>query len=129
MELALVDTSTFVDFLRGSDVGALERLLVESRVVLSDLVRLELLMGLRQSEQKMLADLLSALPLISVTPQITASAGTLLPSIKRTGLNVGIVDYLIVVQAMSQNLSIFSRDKMLLKLARLMDVKIYNDKT
>ncbi len=61
MRSYIVDTSVFVEFLRGSSSPAFETLIRENRVVVSNFVRLELMLGARKSESATLARALSGL--------------------------------------------------------------------
>ena len=70
--LVLVDTSVFIDYLRGSTDDTLSVLILNNQVLLSPVVRLELLSGVRKKELSQLERLLNVLiPIDSfVTPKL-----------------------------------------------------------
>ncbi len=124
----LVDTCVFVDFLRGTPPldSVLDSLIREGRVVLSTLVRLELLQGVKKSESASLSSLLDGFMVSEFDQRLLSSAETLLPLARSGGLSFGLVDYLIVLQALGHNLVLLTSDKTMKKLARRLEVKIFS---
>lgn len=115
----VVDTSVFIDFLRGKPVPSFERLVSANEVLLSSFVRLELLQGARRSEIKLLSRLLEGLTAIPLAPTLASAAEELLSQIKGSGLNVGIVDLLIAAEAQALDCPLFSFDRVFQKLAAM----------
>ncbi|MCC6220048.1 MAG: PIN domain-containing protein [Deltaproteobacteria bacterium] len=125
--LVLVDTCVFVDFLREISPlnGALRTLVREDRVILSPLVRLELLQGVREIERAKLASFLDGFIRLEGDEQLFKVAEELLPLARRGGLSFGLIDYLIVLQSLAANILLYTRDVTMLKLARKLDVNLY----
>jgi predicted nucleic acid-binding protein len=122
----VVDTSVFVDFFRNSHPKNREiKELIETQLaVLSPFVRLELLAGVKAADRKVLSNLLNSLDYIRVDQALFELAENLMPLYKQRGLNVGLVDYLITLQALSMNAQIFTRDKQMIKLAKILDIPL-----
>ena len=114
--LVLVDTSVFVDYLRGSSDDTLSVLILNNQVLLSPVVRLELLSGVRKAEVPQLEKLLNVLvPIESFAiPKICEK---LLFKAKGSGLLGGLPDLLILAEALAAKATLFSCDKKLVKLA------------
>jgi predicted nucleic acid-binding protein len=126
MKLVLVDTGVFIDFFRGRSQrdDRLVSLLRGRRVTLSPLVKLELLVGVRKDERRMLEDTLSPLPLIEHTHALMELAIELVPIVRRTGLCPGIPDYLIAIEALSCNLVLYSGDSIVRSLGQALGVDV-----
>ena len=122
----IADTSVFIDFFR--EVSAKNKFmregLIEGVIVLSPFVRLELLFGVRKSERKSLRDLLDGLHCPIPTSDFYSTAEELLPLPKQRGINPGLIDYLIVVQALISGYALFTRDKVMKSIARTLDVQL-----
>lgn len=118
MKRVLVDTSVFIDFLRGQPARNFEQLLHSNCVLLCPYVRLELIQGVRQSETPLLMRLLGGIPQVPHRPEILGLAESLILSLKGSGLNVGLVDVLIAAQAMYVRASILSSDRVFQKLSK-----------
>ena len=119
MRRTVVDTSVFVDFLRGEPVPRFEALLRGNSVLLSPYVRLELLQGVRREEAHMLGRLLSGIPQVPHREGLFAVAESMTLRLKGSGLNVGLVDLLIAAQAKLLRSEVLSSDLVFEKLARL----------
>jgi predicted nucleic acid-binding protein len=126
-QLVVVDTCIFVDFFRekGSGNSALKSLINEERVVLSPFVKLELLAGAKKREQKVLSEVLSAFMTIFVAPNILSSAEELLPMVRNKGLNIGVVDYLVCMQALSAGCTVYTKDNEFKRLCHSLGVETY----
>jgi predicted nucleic acid-binding protein len=127
--LILVDTSIFIDFFRtsGSSNDAFKSLLEDGKVALSPFVRLEILSGMKVRERGQIAGLLDALDVLAIDMNLFHSAELLLPIVRRGGLNAGLVDYFIVIQALSAGMRLFTRDKVMVKLARLLKADLLDN--
>jgi predicted nucleic acid-binding protein len=98
----LVDTSVAVDHLRG--VPAAVELLVSltdagDDLVASELVRFELLAGVRSKEITALEEFCSALRWVRVTEDVARIAGQLARRYRKSHSGIGAVDYLIAATA------------------------------
>lgn len=124
--LVLVDTSIFVDFLRETQSvnSKLKLLIEEDRVVLSKFVKLELLRGVRKTERKNLSQLFDSLNVLKFDPKVLELAESMLLVTSSTGLNCGLIDLFIVIEALSGNFKLHSNDKVMCKLAKMLDVEL-----
>lgn len=96
--MKLVDTTVAVDHLRGVDdaVALLERLVGEGEaLVASEVVRFELLAGVRERELQALEQFFSALSWIPVDEDIARIAGQLARKHRKAYGGIDDVDYLI----------------------------------
>lgn len=100
--MKLIDTTVAVDHLRGQ-LAAVELLagLIDSgeEVVASELVRFELLAGIRQKELTAFEDFCSAIAWAEVTQQVARVAGQLARQFSRSQTGIDDVDYLIAATA------------------------------
>ncbi len=122
----LVDTCIFVDFLRTKrhHNEALKNLIAEERVVISPYVKLELLKGVKIDQYKKLNLLLNGFVAPPDNFDILELAEKHIIKARKGGLNFGLIDYFIVLQALKFKLSILSRDKVMLEVARNLGVRI-----
>ncbi len=125
--IVLVDTSVFIDYFRATTAKSepLTSLLEESRVILSPFVRMELQMGVRARERKQLGSLLEALPLAQFDMNHFRVAESLMPLVRSSGLSVGLVDYLIAMQALDLQVPLFTLDNVMKKLAGVLEIEIF----
>lgn len=123
--LILVDTSVFIDFFRSVQVHELESLILSQRVILSSLVRLELLQGVRKNEMSRLAYFLEGLSLATPTLTTFNYAENLLTQVKSKGLTLGIVDLLLAAQAVELNCPLYSEDKVFIQITRNTSLRLY----
>jgi len=101
--LKVLDTSVAVDHLRGAQpaVDLLSRLIGEEEpVVASEVVRFELLAGVRDTELEALEQFFSALSWVPVDEGITRTAGSLARQHKRAYSGIDDADYLIAATAL-----------------------------
>ena len=115
----MVDTSVFVESLRGRRVELFDSLVRSNAAVLSPYVRLELLQGVRKSEMAELVDVLGGLRQLPWREDLFPIAEKMLARLKGTGLKVGIVDLLIAAQAQQFGCALLSFDAVFGKLAKL----------
>ncbi len=120
-KLVVVDTSVFIQYLRGDSDDALAILTLKNRVLLSSVVRLELLAGVRKSEHKTINRLCDALrPIPSFASP--AECEKLLNRARGTGLLGGIPDLLIIADALRHQALLFSYDQKMKRLGRKLGV-------
>lgn len=101
--MKLVDTTVAVDHLRGVEpaVGLLSRLIGEREAVAaSEVVRFELLAGVRDTELEALEQFFSALSWVPVDEAITRTAGLLARRHRKAYSGIDDVDYLIAATAL-----------------------------
>lgn len=122
--LVLVDTSVFVTYLRGdSPDDTLSVLVLNNQVLLSPVVRLELLAGVRKSDLKAIEKLCNALrPVDSFAPP--EDCEKLLARARGSGLLAGIPDILILADALRYQALLFSYDAKMVKLAQKLGVHV-----
>ncbi|CAN5332615.1 type II toxin-antitoxin system VapC family toxin [soil metagenome] len=101
--MKLLDTTVAIDHLRGAEpaVGLLVRLIDEDEVVAaSELVRFELLAGVRPDEIEALDQFFVAITWVPVDEEIARIAGSLARGHRRQYRGIDDVDYLIAATAL-----------------------------
>lgn len=121
----LVDTSIFVEFLRGREVPAFRTLLLNNQILLSSYVRLELLQGVPRQALSKIEYVLGGLEKIHPYEDLTNQAEILLHKVKGSGLTLGIVDLLIAAESVLLEVPIYSLDKIFSKLGHLKLISLY----
>ena len=122
-DLVVVDTSVFIEYLRGNSDDTLAVLTLKNRVLLSPVVRLELLAGVRKSELKSVERLCNALRPIESFPA-PSRCEKLLSKARGSGFLGGIPDFLIIADALVHRAFLFSYDEKMKALAKKLRVKI-----
>jgi len=110
----IVDTSVFIEFLKGSELygSAITLLLEKNRVISTGIIIAELLQGLKHlREEKYLADLITAVNIFEITTDLWIEAGNLSLSLRRKGINLPLTNVAIAALAIEHNLQIFTLDK------------------
>lgn len=100
--MKLIDTSVAIDHLRGlpAAVELLQELIeAEEPVLASEVVRFELLAGVRESEIGALEEFCSALSWVPVGEEVARSAGSLAQKHRRAHSGIDDADYLIAATA------------------------------
>lgn len=99
--MKVIDTSIAVDHLRGKReaVELLERLVVDDEPVASEVVRFELLAGVRDSELTPLEEFFRALTWVPVEEGTTRVAGELARRYRRRFSGIDTADYVIAATA------------------------------
>lgn len=101
--MKLLDTTVAVDHLRGAEpaVDLLRRLIDEEETVAaSEVVRFELLAGVREDEIEALEQLFSALSWVPVDEAVSRAAGSLARRHRRAHTGIDDADYLIAATAL-----------------------------
>lgn len=124
-DLVVVDTSVFIQYLRGDCDDTLAILTLKNLVLLSPIVRLELLAGVKKSEVKALNKLFIALRQIESFAPVS-DCDTLLNRARGSGLLGGIPDLLIIADALRSNAYLFTYDQKMKLLAKKLGVKLVN---
>jgi predicted nucleic acid-binding protein len=99
----LLDTSVAIDHLRGSPpaVDLLEGLIeAEESLLASEVVRFELLSGVREAEVDALEQFFAAISWVPVGEEIARAAGSLAQRHRRSHSGIDDVDYLIAATAL-----------------------------
>jgi predicted nucleic acid-binding protein len=124
----LVDTSVWVEFLRGKKIvikKRLEKLLDENRAVVTGIILAELLTGVSdEKEQRFLEDCFLGLPFIEATREIFATAGKMGATLRKKGITMPISDLLIAALAKTHVLTVLTLDNHFQTLARPLNVQM-----
>ena len=120
----LVDTSVFIDFFRGKDLKDLEIAIQEDRVVLSQIVFLELIKGITKTEVKKVANFLDGLEILPDFPPAIACQELLMKA-KGLGLQGGIPDLLILSDCYVNQMKLLSSDLKLVRLAKALKIAVH----
>jgi predicted nucleic acid-binding protein len=121
----IVDTSVFVDYLRGNANDALTVITLNNQVLLSAVVRLELLTGVRKTELKALTTLFNGLRQIdSFAPP--ADCTRLLIRARGTGFLGGVPDLLILADVARFKGLLFTHDQGMKLLAKKLGLRLLN---
>lgn len=123
-ELVVVDTSVFIEYLRGATDDALAVLTLNNQVLLSPIVRLELLAGVRKAESKAIEKLCNALLPIE-TFAAPKECEKLLNRARGSGLLGGIPDLLILIDVLRYSALLFTYDEKMIKLAGKLGLKLF----
>ncbi len=124
MTSVVVDTSSFIEFLRGNDHETLPSLILARKVILSSVVKLELLAGVRRQEASQLEELLSGLTQFNDFPAVTICQ-SLLTRARGRGLLGGLPDIMILADCHRSGALLMTSDAKLTALARELKFKIY----
>jgi hypothetical protein len=124
----LVDTSVWVEFLRGEKTAIkkrLEKLLDENRAVVSGIILAELLTGIHnEKDQDFLEESFLGLPFLEATRDIFAMAGKMGASMRKKGFNMPLSDLLIAALAKAHGLTVLTLDNHFQTLARPLNVQM-----
>lgn len=102
--MKVLDTNVAVDHLRGKPeaVALLEGLVQQGEaIVASELVRLELLAGVRRPERAALEEFCSALGWVPVNEDIARTAGELASKHRKSSQGIDVVDYVVAATALT----------------------------
>jgi predicted nucleic acid-binding protein len=122
-DLVVVDTSVFIEYLRGNSDDTLAVLTLRNCVLLSPVVRLELLAGVKKAELKAIERFCNALrPIEGFASLIECER--LLSRARGTGLFGGIPDLLIIADALQHRAFLFSYDEKMKRLGKKLGVKL-----
>jgi predicted nucleic acid-binding protein len=119
----LVDTSVFINFFRGEDDTELDLLIREDRVVVSQIVLLEIIKGVTKVEAKKVLNLLEGLEVFEDFPPAVACQ-ELLAKAKHLGLQGGIPDLLILADCYVNQIKLYSLDIKLIRLAKALKIPV-----
>ncbi len=110
----IVDTSVWVDFLRGGrghDAVAVEELVRTARAVTCGIVLAELLAGVKHSEQReQLSDALAGLEYVELREQTWRRVGELAAELRSKGRTLPMSDLIVAALALEHGLSVLTSD-------------------
>lgn len=119
----LVDTSSFIEYLRDAKESLIPALAMKDAIILSKVVRLELIKGTKKSQRKLLLHFLDGLFPLDEFPS-SALVEKLLLQLHGRGISLGIADLLILADTLRTNSKLLTVDKTLNKAASLLKVAI-----
>jgi len=124
----LVDTSVWVEFLRGEKTTIkkrLEKLLDENRAVVSGIILAELLTGIsNEKDQRFLEECFLGLPFLETTREIFAMTGKMGATLRKKGITLPLSDLLIAALAKAHSLTVLTLDDHFQTLARPLGVQM-----
>jgi predicted nucleic acid-binding protein len=110
----VVDTSVWVDFLRGGrsrDASAVEELVRSARAVTCGIVLAELLAGVKNAGQReQLQEALAGLDYVEMREQTWRRAGELAAGLRSKGRALPMSDLIVAALALEHDLSVFTTD-------------------
>lgn len=120
----LVDTCVFIEYLRGNaQDDDLAILVTGNHVLLSPVVRLELLVGLSKAQSKIIEELFTSIENITSFPEINFCE-KLVSKIKGFGFTSSIPDMLILADCIRHNASLFTYDEKMKLIASRLKIKL-----
>ena len=125
--MVVIDTSVLIDYLRGEALPEFETLVLNGQAVLSKVVKLELLSGVRKKEASQLEILFSGL----VERPEFASASLcekLLRRARGSGLFGGIPDLMIIADVVEMRGVLYTRDQRQERLAADLKIRLFGGK-
>lgn len=115
----LVDTNIFIEHFAGRGTDRFTELVQQNCVLLSDIVYMELLQGVRKTQYQWLDNLLSGLTRVRLDSKVADFAVELLRSLKGTGYTLGVPDLILAAKARRYGVEIYSQDKIFSKIAAM----------
>ena len=113
-ENVIVDTSVWVDYLRGHDTGqreAVASLVQDGRAYICGVVLAELLAGARTDRDRDRIDtIFHGLPYLELSRPTWASAGLLASGLRAQGITLPLADLLVATLALEHGYAVFTRD-------------------
>ena len=119
----LVDTCSFIDYFRGAEGSSLGFLASQDAILLSKVVRMELLKGARRQDRKTLLNLFDGYRQLSDFPPADLAERILL-RLHGRGLNLGFADLLILSDAVRSKSGLLTSDGALASAARALKVAV-----
>jgi predicted nucleic acid-binding protein len=121
----VVDTSTWIDFLAGGSVPALEDALAHGAIVVPPIVVAELLSGARrQQDRRIVTDLLQDVPLHETPRSHWVSVGALRRHLASKGLAVSVPDAHVAQCTLDLHGLLLTHDTVFSRIARLTPLRL-----
>ncbi|MBI2083907.1 MAG: PIN domain-containing protein [Deltaproteobacteria bacterium] len=125
MSELIVDTSVWIDFFSGKTLPELEQALKDGRVLLSPIVRAELLSGtMTTAKEKQLVDFLEDLNFHETTEAHWTAVGRARRLFREKGLRVSVPDAHVAQCALETNGLLYSFDTIFSKIAQIVPIRI-----
>jgi predicted nucleic acid-binding protein len=121
--MVVVDTCVFIDFLKGNDSVPLKSLTLSGLVLISGTVYLELLQGVRKSEEKYLEKFMSSIGKPLTWPRQETCLNILKAS-RGSGVRFGLPDIMILADAIDNGAKLMTIDSQLIRLAKRVKVGV-----
>jgi len=110
--MILVDSTVWIDFLRGKAAHGMTALLEENGVAMCGMVLSEVLSGVRQARQRdVLEARLCLLPYLEQTSEVHARAGRIYADLRRNGVTIPLSDCIIAAVCLANEVALLSTDK------------------
>lgn len=119
----LVDTSSFIEYFRDSKESIVPQLAINDEIILSKIVRLELLKGTGKQDRTVLLNFLDGLFQIDEFPS-SEVVEKLLLQLHGRGFNLGFADLLILADVVRTKSRLLTADKALRKAAIALKVLV-----
>jgi predicted nucleic acid-binding protein len=123
LRAVLVDTCSFIDYFRNGQDSLIPALALRDRILLSRVVRLELLKGTRKDDRQALLNLFEGFRQFPDLPPAQLAEDVLL-RLHGRGLNLGIADLLILADSMRAKSSLLTSDRPLAKAAAALKISV-----
>ena len=117
----LVDTCSFIDYFRGAEDSPIAYLASRDTILLSKVVRMELLKGTRRQDRKALLNLFDGFKQLSDFPPADFAEQILL-RLHGRGFNLGFADLLILTDVVRSKSGLLTSDRALANAARALKV-------
>ena len=121
----LVDTCSFIDYFRGTKDSLIPSLAAQDGILLSKVVRLELLKGARRNDRKALLNLFEGFKILSDFPPPDLTERVLL-QLHGRGFNLGFADLLILTDVLRSKSGLLTSDAALASAARILKLIVIN---
>lgn len=123
MSAVLVDTCSFIDYFRSGQDSLIPALALRDLILLSRVVRLELLKGTRKNDRRVLLNLFEGLRQLPDLPSAELAEDVLL-RLHGRGFNLGFADLLILADSMRTKSSLLTSDRPLAKAAAALKITV-----
>lgn len=118
-----MDTSSFVDYFRGKGEFLIPQLALKDKIILSRVVRLELIKGVSRQGRHALVNFLDGLIQLAEFAS-AATTEKLLLLLHGRGINLGIADLLILADAQRTKSKLLTADRALQRAAELVKIPL-----
>ena len=124
--MVLVDSSVWIDFFRGGNSSQkLSELINANLVCTNELILTELIPYILHKGQSEVVESLLVIENIELNISWEAIRALQLNNLKNGLNNMGIPDLIIAQQSMEKNLELFTLDKHFVKIAELVEIKLF----
>jgi predicted nucleic acid-binding protein len=124
VNVVVVDTSVWIDFLGGRTCDRLEEALEVGSIVTPPLVVAELLSGVKTKDRESIVELLSDLELAATPFSHWAAVGDLRGGLQRHGLSVSTPDAHVAQCALDRDALLLSQDAIFTRIAAFVPLRV-----